>query len=123
MAQNVGRPNLIMVVCLIAATLLIWAIPLLGASLLMFVAIGLLFGPPGSLIMVLPVEGVGPENRAVGMGVYFTCYYIGMTLAPPLAGFVRDWSGEPAAPLVFAGATLVLALASLFAFRTVQRSQ
>lgn len=36
---------------------------------------GLLFGPPGGLIMALPGEA---ERRAIAMGIYFTCYHAGM---------------------------------------------
>jgi predicted MFS family arabinose efflux permease len=72
--------------------------------------------------MVLPVEGVRAENRAVGMGVYFTCYYVGMTIALPFAGLARDMTGDPAAPLWLAGAALLIALASLVVFRVIQRS-
>jgi MFS family permease len=122
LAQRLDHPDLTMVGCCLVVVALIWAIPLWGSSVLLFVAMGLLFGPPGPLIMVLPVEGVRAENRAVGMGIYFTCYYVGMTIALPFAGLARDMTGDPAAPLWLAGAALLIALASLVVFRVIQRS-
>lgn len=120
-SERMGRPDLVIILCLTMVVMLIWAVPLWDASVLMFIAMGLLFGPPGPLTMVLPVEAVRAENRAVGMGIYFTCYYAGMTAAPPLAGFAYDATGHPAAPLWLAGAMLIMALIALIAFRGVQR--
>ncbi len=42
--------------------------------------------------------------------VYFTCYYLGMGIVPALAGFARDASHNPAAPLYVAGSMLLLTL-------------
>ena len=70
--------------------------------------------------MALPGEAVAPERRAVGMGTYYTCYYIGMGVLPALAGYARDATGNPAAPLWFAGAMLIAAALALMAFRLLQ---
>lgn len=120
-AERVGRPDRTMAASFVAVALLLWSVPLLGSSALPFIAVGLLFGPAAPLIMVLPVEAVRAENRAVGMGVYYTCYYLGMAVLPPVAGLTHDLTGEPAAPLWFAGAMLLVALATLAAFRALQR--
>ncbi len=120
-AGRIGRPDLTLVACLAAVAAMVWAVPLTGGPVLLFAAIGLVLGPPGPLIMVLPVEALRAANRAVGMGVFFTCYYAGMAAVAPLAGLARDLTGSAAAPLWFAGATLVAALACLAAFRAVQR--
>lgn len=119
-SERIGRPDVTVAVCTLFVAGLVWAVPLVGASVLLFIGLGLLFGPPAPLIMALPVEGVRTENRAVGMGIYFTCYYVGMAAAPPLAGLARDATEQPAAPLVVAGALLIAALAALLAFRGVQ---
>lgn len=120
-AERIGHTDVTMGVCILGAAGLVWALPLAGAPALLFIALGLLFGPAGPLIMALPVEGVRAENRAMGMGIYFTCYYIGMAVAPPLAGFARDVTRQPAAPLVLAGVLLVGAAAALIAFRRLER--
>ena len=78
-------------------------------------------------MMVLPGEVLRPENRAAGMGVFLTWYYAGRALLTPLAGILRDASGAPGAPLLFAGsleiaAVVVLVLLRLFQGRSTARS-
>jgi len=120
LAERIGRPNATIITCFLSATLVIWFVAGLGASILPFVVIGLLFGPPGGLIMALPGEAARPERRAIAMGIYFTCYYAGMGVLPPLAGYARDVTGNAAAPLWFAGAMLLIASLMLLQFRIVQ---
>jgi MFS family permease len=120
LAQRIGRSDAAMLASLLFNALAIWAIASVGGSLALFAAIGLITGPPGGLIMALPAEAARAERRAVAMGIYYTCYYIGMGLLPALAGYARDATGNPAAPLWFAGAMLIVAGLSLVAFRVVQ---
>jgi MFS family permease len=120
LAERVGRPDVTMMVCFLSATLLIWAVASVGSSIALFAIIGLIFGPPGGLIMALPGEAVGAQSRALALGVYFTCYYVGMGLAPAFAGYARDLTGNPAAPLWFAGAVLIVACVALRRFRSLQ---
>ena len=120
LAQRIGRRDITMVTCFLSATLLIWLVASLNASLVLFAAIGLVFGPPGGLIMALPAEAVRAECRALATGVYFTCYYVGMGVLPAFAGYARDLTGNPAAPLWFAGAMLIVASVALRQFRSLQ---
>ena len=57
---------------------------------MLLAVIGLIFGPPGGLIMALPGQAAAAERRASAMGVYFTVYYVGMGMVPGIAGFARD---------------------------------
>ncbi len=50
------------------------------------------------------------------MGLYFTCYYVGMAALPAAAGWTRDAVGYAGAPLLFAGAILIVALLAFAAF-------
>jgi MFS family permease len=120
LAERIGRPDLTMLVCFLAVTTAIWFVASVGPSTLPFVAMGLLFGPPGGLIMALPGEAVRAERRAIAMAIYFTCYYAGMGILPPLAGYARDLTGNPAAPFWFAGAMMLIAGLTLLQFRFVQ---
>jgi len=52
-------------------------------------------------------------------GLYFACYYAGIAVFTPLAGFARDLSGRCAA--LVAGCMLLLASATLLQFRSSQR--
>jgi MFS family permease len=120
LAERIGRPDLTMLICFLGVTMAIWFVASAGPSTFPFVAMGLLFGPPGGLIMALPGEAVRAERRAIAMAIYFTCYYAGMGVLPPLAGYARDLTGNPAAPFWFAGAMLLIASLTLLQFRFVQ---
>lgn len=84
--------------------------------------IGVVAGLPVGAMMVLPSEVLRPQNRAAGMGVFYTWYYAGMALLTPAAGILRDASGAPGAPLLFAGALEFAALAVLVLLRLYQRN-
>jgi MFS family permease len=96
-------------------------IPFTSNFIVIFAAIGIVFGPAGGLIMSLPGQVLKKENRAIGMGIFFTIYYVGMGVFPPIAGYARDVTGNPAAPLILAGVTILFAVLALLGFRLIQR--
>jgi len=101
-----------------AATL---AIVWLDNPLPALIAFGILAWAPAGPIFALPVGILHPANRAVGMGIYLSYYYLGIGLFPPLAGYLRDLSGDPATPIVFAAWLLLGALAMLALLRALER--
>ena len=122
-AERIGRPVSTMVVTFIAIAILIWMIPFTSFYLVIFAALGIIFGPAGGLIMALPGQVLSKENRAVGMGIFFTIYYLGMGVFPGLAGYVRDITGDPAAPLILAGVAILFAVPALAGTRMVRIRQ
>ena len=82
--------------------------------------IGVVAGLPCGAMLVLPTEVLRPQSRAAGMGIFYTWYYVGMTLLTPAAGLARDLSGNPGAPLIFAGSLEIAAIAVLGIFRMLQ---
>lgn len=119
LAERIDRPNAIMAASFLVIAGVLWAIPFLPAPMLLFGLLGLAFGPSGGLIMALPSQVLRPENRAVGMGFFYTIYYVGMGVCPTIAGLLRDLTGDPAAPLFFAGVAALVALAGLAGFRRI----
>ncbi|HVL59169.1 MAG TPA: MFS transporter, partial [Burkholderiaceae bacterium] len=83
----------------------------------MLIGAGLLMGLPVGLIMSLPAQVLRPENRALGMGVFYLWLYVGHGGVPPLAGWVQDATGSQAAPLYLASALALSILALYAAFR------
>ncbi len=73
---------------------------------------GLIFGTfaamPGGLIVGLGAASCAPENRAVGMGIFYVTYYIGGAVMPALCGAAADWAGDPGGALVLAAAVSLL---------------
>ena len=120
-AERIGRPNVIMVTCFFGIGLAICLLPYWPHPLALFVALGLLFGPPAGIIMALPTEVLRPENRAPGMGIFSTCVYGGGAALSALAGLSRDLTDNPAAPLLFGGTLLFITIIILGLFRAFQR--
>ena len=122
-AERIGRPDLTIIATFVAAASLIWMIPISNFYIIIFAALGLVFGPAGGLIMALPSQVLSKENRAIGMGIFFTIYYLGMAILPVIAGYVQDFTGSPSAPFILAGISLLIAIATLVSFRMIQVRQ
>jgi MFS family permease len=73
-----------------------------------------LLGVVGSIqpgvIMAVGTLSARPEHRAVGMGLFYTLYYLGGTFAPALCGLAADHAGRPEAGLLAAAFISVLAI-------------
>ena len=87
------------------------------ASLLAFGFFGLI---PAGALMALSAQAITPDNRGPGLGVFYTWYYVGMTLAPAVAGWTRDASQSAAAPVVLAAAMLTAVALLVGLFRVMQ---
>jgi MFS family permease len=79
-----------------------------------FLLWGLLFGTVGALhpaiVIAAGTLSARPQNRAVGMGMFYTTYYIGGATLPALCGRVADHFGTPAAALIAASAIATLTI-------------
>ena len=82
---------------------------------------GLVGGLPAAAFVALPAEFLRPQDRNVGMGVFYTVYYLGCAVLPALAGVVYDRSGGAAA-LVLGAALALLCAPVLWGFRHARRS-
>ena len=120
--QRFGHANKVMIVLLLGAACIAAAIPWVDSWLIIFVLFGLIAWAPAGPIVALPVAHLTAQNRGVGMGLFFSYYYLGMGLFPALAGWIRDTTSSPGAPILFAaslfiGALLFLGLLRLFEAR------
>lgn len=64
---------------------------------------------PGVIIAVGTLS-VRPENRAVGMGLFYSMYYAGGAVVPAMCGWAADMSGGPEGALLAAAAVSALAV-------------
>jgi MFS family permease len=113
LADRTGRPQTILVVgCIVFAVLMV-ALPRSGAVISTIVALGLICGQPAGPIMSLPARVLQPATRAIGMGLFYTMYYIAMMLGPVIGGACAKWTGSAAAAFDF-GAAVILACPVIF---------
>jgi predicted MFS family arabinose efflux permease len=121
-AERLQQPNLFLIGGFLIAGLAAAVLPFADDPIIAFSIIAAVIGAPAGLIMALPAKALRPQNRASGMGIYFTFYYAGMACLPGLAGMARDLTTSPAAPALFAAGMMALALAGLMGFRLATRS-
>jgi len=121
LAERIGRPHEALVLGHLIGAASLLLLPLGVAPELLCLAVGLFGVAPAGIVMSLPGGVLKPENRALGMGVFYTWYYGLMALGPGLAGLAFDLTGSAAAPILV-GAGFFAAGAAIFgAFRAVQR--
>jgi len=69
----------------------------------------------------LPLEALSAGNRALGLGLFYALWFSGFALLPGVAGWTRDLTGDPAAPILFGTALIALTAPLLGLFRLLQR--
>ncbi|MDH3318092.1 MAG: MFS transporter [Betaproteobacteria bacterium] len=122
LVQRYGRANL-----LVHAGLAGWALATIGlvtstAPLPWLIAAGLLGGLPAGVLVSLPGEVLHAESRSAGMGIFFTVNYVGMAMAPAIAGVIALRTASSAAPIWMAAACLAAAAGAFAIARWLQKS-
>jgi predicted MFS family arabinose efflux permease len=122
LVHRLGRPILAIGVCAsIAAAMLLSFVsnvhPVLACLLF-----GAAVGPLSGAILSLPAKILPPQQRSLGFGVFYTCFYVLMAVGPGLAGRLQDAWATPAAALVAAAALLAVTvpLSLVFAVMSAQ---
>jgi predicted MFS family arabinose efflux permease len=96
--------------------------PVAAVALALFVAgihptisclvFGVAVGPLSGAILSLPSKVLDARERAIGFGVFYTCFYVLMAVGPFAVGHLQDAWGSPSAGLI-AGAALLIAIVPL----------
>ena len=81
--------------------------------LLNVIAMGAVSGVAVGAMMSLPALVLPPEARALGMGIFFSVFYLFQMTGPIAAGWLGAVTGDVATTFVFAAALLVLSVAIL----------
>jgi predicted MFS family arabinose efflux permease len=121
LADRMGRGEAIMHACFLAMAVCMPFMLTAPSPLIMLAVIGIVVGPAAGIIMAMPARVLRPEARSLGMGVYFTWYYVGMAALPGIAGWCRDLSGVAAAPLIFASSLVIIAIACAVLFQRLEK--
>ena len=121
LADRGGRGDVILIVGLLAFAATLIAVGRLSHSALIFALLGFAGGVPGGVIMKLPAQILLPEQRAIGMGIFYTIYYGGLVLGTAIGGELADrWETSSAA---FDFAAVLVALCPLLLFGVKQRAE
>jgi MFS family permease len=85
-----------------------------GAALLEYpvawaVTVGIFGSFHPGVIMAIGTLSARPENRAIGMGLFYSVYYAGGAVVPTLCGWAADMGGGLEGALLTAAATSALA--------------
>jgi len=121
LADRMRHPDRLTVVGSLLAMGAIVALPYSGMPALWCFLVGVLAGaPPGPVMTLLP-KALPSAALATGLGVYYTVFYAAMTVAPGLAGMLRDHTASAAAPITFAGISIAAPILALAAFRRLER--
>ena len=122
LADRTGARDLIIAVSFMGfATLMPMAL-FAGQSVVvipLFLATGVLFSLAAGPIMTLPNSVLTPATLTIGMGWFWTIYYLVMVIFPRVGGALGDRTGNSAAALWLGVGLIVAAGMSLVAFRHV----
>ncbi len=120
-ADWLRRPTTLISVCLLFCSAVSIAFAIFPwTSVASLIAIGVIGSIPAASVMALSTEVLRANTRGPGMGVFYIWYYGMNGLLPPIAGWTRDTTELPGAPLVFAGFMMLTAALVLFTFRLGQ---
>jgi MFS family permease len=122
LVQRFGRPNAIVTLGLVGWTVSLLAMMQSENPLPWLIAGGLLGGLPAGVLVSLPAQFLRPAIRSTGMGVFYTFFYAGTAVFPPIGGWAADRAGSASAPLHVAIAAIVATALALVATRRLQRS-
>jgi MFS family permease len=114
--ERIGRPHAAIVLFSLVAGLAL-ALLIELPPVVLCLALGIAIGPPAGAIMALPAEVLHPNRRALGLGVFYTIYYVAMTTGPAMAGFLRDDWGSATAAIIFGALLFWLIAPLLLVFR------
>jgi predicted MFS family arabinose efflux permease len=107
-ADRVRSKGVLIAASTVVAALLMFAASRTSYTLTVLIAFGLICGFPAGAMMALPASVLKPQNRAGGMGIFFTVFYLAMSLGPVIAGRLAGYTGRAATALDF-GAVLLVA--------------
>lgn len=120
-ADRLNRGQLVLFVGLVLFATGMVIVPMTSHIIPAFIWLGLISGLAAGPIMSLPSMVLKPENRARGMGLFFTIYYIAIFIGPTAGGMVADGLGTADAAIYLGSIMLVMCMVMQGAFLTLHR--
>ncbi len=98
-------------------------IALTGMPVFWAVLVGVLGSIQPGIIMAVGTLSARPENRAVGMALFYSLYYAGGAVGPAVCGWVADRYGGPAGGVLAAAAISALVVPLFLLHRKLARHE
>ncbi|MDA8574836.1 hypothetical protein N9L79_04795 [Alphaproteobacteria bacterium] len=90
-------------------------------AVLASLALGIFGGGPGGLVMALSNSAMVTARRAFGMGYFFSLYFLIVSLAPVIAGWLFERTNDAFTPLVFGAGIFAMIIPTVFVFALVRQ--
>jgi MFS family permease len=116
LADRTGRYGTVLIGGFLAFALMLGVAARTDAALPAFAGIGFVCGLPAGAIMSLPTRVLTVRTRAVGMGIFWTMFYLIVVSSPWIGGWLAGATGGVASAFDFGSLLLLLACACYFAF-------
>ncbi len=122
LADRTRRVELVLLTGLVVFGVMLAFAARTEAVFLSFVLLGLVAGIPAGPIMSLPATVLPPEQRAVGMGIFFTLFYLFVVLAPIGAGRLANAFGRINIAFDLGVAMLAVSIALVIVYKRFEKS-
>jgi len=119
--DRTGRSDAVLYTGMFTATISLLLLTQADAVWPAVILFGLIGAAPAGVIMALTGEAMPAHARAFGMGIFFSSYFVLVTPAPAIAGWLFDLTNKPEAAIIFGASLFALAAASNGVFRWRQR--
>jgi MFS family permease len=120
LADRLNRRDGVLALGLAAFAVLMLVAPASPHIVGLFIALGLVAGLAAGPIMSLPADVLRPGNRALGLGVFFSVYYLGIFIGPIIAGVLAERTGDAGIAFTLGGAMLIASMLLLALFRAMR---
>jgi len=117
LADRTGKKDFIILGSLVTFSILLSLSAHTDFVISIYILIGLFAGLAAGPIMGLPSEVLTPENRGIGIGIFLSLFYVGVVLAPILAGALLETTENPGAAFYLGSVLLMLGCLAQLAFR------
>ena len=116
-ADRIGRNDAVLATGLLLFGIMLFIAARTETVFLSFALLGLVAGISAGPIMSLPARVLAPANRATGMGVFYSIYYLVVVLGPLVAGMMAEATGHISVAFDLGTAMLGASAALLLTFR------
>jgi predicted MFS family arabinose efflux permease len=120
-ADRTGRHATVLCACMAVGVASLLLLQHTSWAVVLSLAFGLIGAAPAGIIMSLTAQSMAPQRRAFGMGVFLSFYFVIVTAAPPIAGWLFDRTRDPYMPITFAAGLFAATAVAFMAFAPLKR--